>query len=142
MENNTILKAMANKMKTNLPIIYMEDLLDQHLEKINASEIHREMLKESMQEVWYDEFLGGTFIELPEENMVIHFNEEHLNDKEQNILYRKLMDEECYENIETLERFAFGKVRSISLHEMVDKIMPIYESKVAMHELREKMAQA
>lgn len=132
---------MAHKSKTNLPIIYMEDLIDKHLEKINASEVQREMLKESMQEVWYEEFLSGTFIELPE-GMVIRFNEERLDDKEQNILYRKLIEEECYENADTLERFAFGKVRSISLHEMVDKIMPVYRAKLATHELCKNRAQA
>ncbi|MEG0949179.1 MAG: hypothetical protein RR212_02705 [Bacteroidales bacterium] len=132
---------MVHKNKTNLPVIYMEDLIDKHLEKIKVSDTQREMLKESMQEVWYEEFLGGTFIELPE-GMVIHFNEERLDDKEQNILYRKLMEEECYENTETLERYAFGKVRSISLHELVDKIMPVYLAKLATLELRKNMAQA
>lgn len=132
---------MGHKSKTNLPVVYMEDLIDKHLEKIKVSDTQREMLKESMQEVWYEEFLGGTFIELPE-GMVIHFNEDRLDDKEQNILYRKLMEEECYENTETLERYAFGKVRSISLHELVDKIMPVYLAKLATLELCKNMAQA
>lgn len=126
---------------TELPVIQMEDVLNKHLSKMKLDSTQREVLKASMQEVWYDEFFGGSFIELPE-GMVIRFDENRLNDKEQNVLYRKLMEEECYENTETLERFAFGKVRSVSLHDLVDKIMPVYHEKMLNIEKHKRMAQA
>ncbi|MEG1521463.1 MAG: hypothetical protein RR455_03250, partial [Bacteroidales bacterium] len=101
----------------------------------------KELFKSSMQEVWYEEFFSGSFIELPE-GMVLRFNEELLDDKEQNILYRKLIEEECYENTDTLERYAFGKVRSVSLRELVEKIIPVYTSKLVTMKMRNNMAQA